>query len=259
MKLTNDIAAVVTGAASGLGFASAKALAAAGVKVALFDKNAEKGAEAAAEIGGVFVEVDILSEESVEAGFAKARAAIGQERILIACAGGGSSARTIQRNKETGELSRLPTATFEFITQLNLVATYRCLSISALGMAALDPLEDNERGAIVLTASIAAQDARIGQIAYGATKAGVNGLVLPAARDLASYGIRVNSIMPGTFSTPPMLGIRADILDALAKSIPFPKRLGNPEEFASLALEMVRNNYFNAQTVRLDGAVRFMP
>jgi NAD(P)-dependent dehydrogenase (short-subunit alcohol dehydrogenase family) len=140
-----------------------------------------------------------------------------------------------------------------------LIASYRVASLSALGMAALEPLDDGERGVVTLTASAAAQDAQVGQVAYGSGKAGVNGLVLPMARDLMDLGIRVNSIMPGIFATPPMMGIGAKVLDVLSASVPFPKRLGKPEEFASLVLELVRNSYFNAQTIRLDGGIRMPP
>lgn len=259
MKIDSTTSAVVTGGASGLGRATAEALAAAGLKVAIFDVNEELGEQVAAAIGGLFCKVDITSEESVVEGFAKARAAHGQERICVHCAMTQRKGRTISRNKETGEFVRFPTEDYAFAAQGILVASYRVASLSALGMAGLDPLEDGERGTIILTASVAAQDAQIGQVAYGSLKAGVNGLVLPMARDLMDLGIRVNSIMPGIFGTPLLGRLPEKVLDSLSASVPFPKRLGKPEEFASLAMELVRNSYFNGQCIRLDGAIRMAP
>lgn len=259
MQITKGTAAVVTGGASGLGLASAKALAGAGVRVAIFDLNAEKGEAAAREVRGLYCNVNVMNEESVAAGFEKARAEHGQERILVACAGGGSSAKIISRDKTTREIKRHPTETFERIVQLNLIGTFRTVAHSAAGMAALDPLEDGERGVITCTASVAAQDGQIGQVAYGSAKAGIVGLILPTARDLSSEGIRINCILPGIFATPPMMSVPANVLESLAASVPFPKRLGNPQEFASLVLEFVRNSYFNGQAIRLDGAIRMAP
>ena len=259
MKIDSSIAAVVTGGASGLGQATAEALAAAGAKVAIFDVNAEKGEAVAAAIGGLFCHVDITSEESVIAGFAKARAAHGQERITVHCAMTSRRGKTLAYDKEAGGLKRLSSEDYIYGVQGILVASYRIASISAEGMAALEPLEDGERGCIILTASVAAQDGQIGQVIYGSAKAGVNGLVLPMARDLSDLGIRVNSIMPGIFATPLMLGAKPQVLESLAASVPFPKRLGKPEEFGSLALELARNTYFNAQCIRLDGAIRMAP
>ena len=259
MRIDSTTAAVVTGGASGLGKASAEALAAAGAKVAVFDVNAEKGEEVARAIGGVFCNVDITSEDSVVAGFAKAREAHGQERICVHCAMTSRRGKTLAFDKQAGRLRRLSTEDYEYGVQGILVASYRIASLSAEGMAGLEPLEDGERGCITLTASVAAQDAQIGQVTYGSAKAGVNGLVLPLARDLMDLGIRVNAIMPGIFATPLMLGAKQNVLDSLAASVPFPKRLGKPEEFASLVLELVRNGYFNGQAIRLDGAIRMAP
>ncbi len=259
MQIDSSTAAVVTGGASGLGQATAEALAAAGVKVAIFDVNADKGEAVASAIGGLFCQVDITSEESVVAGFAKARAAHGQERICVHCAMTSRRGKTLAWDKEVGQLRRLSTEDYIYGVQGILVASYRIASLSAEGMAGLDPLEDGERGCITLTASVAAQDGQIGQVIYGSAKAGVNGLVLPMARDLSDVGIRVNSIMPGIFATPLMLGARPQVLESLAASVPFPKRLGKPEEFASLALELARNSYFNGQCIRLDGAIRMAP
>ncbi|MEN9717320.1 MAG: hypothetical protein RIQ99_198 [Pseudomonadota bacterium] len=259
MKFDSTTAAVVTGGASGLGKATAEALAGAGVKVAIFDVNAEQGEAVAKAIGGLFCHVDITSEESVVAGFAKARAAHGQERITVHCAMTSRRGKTLAYDKEAGKLKRLSTEDYIYGVNGILVASYRIASLSAEGMATLEPLEDGERGCITLTASVAAQDGQIGQIIYGSAKAGVNGLVLPMARDLSDVGIRVNSIMPGIFATPLMLGARPQVLESLAASVPFPKRLGKPEEFGSLALELARNSYFNGQCIRLDGAIRMAP
>ena len=260
MKIDSTTPAIVTGGASGLGRATAEALAAAGAKVAIFDVNAEAGEAVAKAIGGLFCNVDITSEESVLAGFAKARAAHGQERVLVHCAMTSRRGKTLAFDKEAGKLKRLSTEDYIYGVNGILVASYRLASIAAEGMAAAEPVnEDGERGAIILTASVAAQDGQIGQVIYGSAKAGVNGLVLPLARDLMDLGIRVNSIMPGIFATPLMLGAKQNVLDSLSASVPFPKRLGKPEEFASLALELARNTYFNGQCLRLDGAIRMAP
>ncbi len=259
MLIDTSISAVVTGGASGLGKASAQALAQAGARVAVFDINEAAGEAVAKEIGGVFCKVDILSEESVIAGFERARAANGQERLTIHCAMAARRGKTLSFDKAIGGYKRTSTEDYAFGVQGILVASYRIASLSALGMSTLSPLEDGERGAITLTASVAAQDAQIGQVIYGSAKAGVNGLVLPMARDLMDIGIRVNSIMPGIFATPLMLGAAQPVLDSLAASVPFPKRLGKPEEFASLVLELARNTYFNGQCIRLDGGIRMAP
>jgi NAD(P)-dependent dehydrogenase (short-subunit alcohol dehydrogenase family) len=256
MKLDSTIAAVVTGAASGLGEATARALAAQGVRVALFDLNETRGEEVAAEIGGVFCRVDVTSDAAVDAGFAKARAAHGQERILVNCAGTANAIKTASRSKTTGEIKHFPLEAFNLIIQINLVGTFRCIAKSAAGMLTLDPLPGGERGAIVNTASVAAEDGQIGQAAYSASKGGVVGMTLPIARDLSGEGIRVNTILPGIFNTPLLHAAPDNVKDALAASVPCPKRLGDPAEYASLALEMCRNAYFNGEDVRLDGAIR---
>jgi len=263
MKLEKGMAAVVTGGASGLGRASAAALAEAGLKVAVFDINDEAGEEHASAIGGTFHHVDIMDEQSVEDGFAAARAANGQERVTVHCAMASKRGKTLRYDKETGGYRRLSTEDYAFGAEGILVASYRVASISALGMANAEPLnEDGERGAIVLTASVAAQDGQIGQVIYGSCKSGVNGLVLPMARDLMDIGIRVNSVMPGIFATPLMLGMKdrnPPMWEQLNASVPFPKRLGEPEEFASLILEIARNSYINGHQFRLDGAIRMPP
>jgi len=259
MQITKDTAAVVTGGASGLGQATARALAKAGAKVAIFDINEDAGEATAKEIGGIFCNVNIMDEASCIAGFEKARAAHGQERITVHCAMASKGGKTLSWDKENARYKRLSTEDYEFGARGVLVASYRIASLSALGMSTLPELEDGERGCITLTASVAAQDGQIGQVVYGSCKAGVNGLVLPMARDLMDIGIRVNSIMPGIFATPLMLRAPDKVLNSLAASVPFPKRLGKPEEYASLAMELVRNSYFNAQTLRLDGGIRMAP
>ncbi|MBY8822383.1 SDR family NAD(P)-dependent oxidoreductase [Sphingomonas colocasiae] len=260
MIIENGIAAVVTGGASGLGAATARALAAKGAKVAIFDLNAEKGEAIAAEIGGVFCAVDVSSEESVDAGFAKARAAHGQERILVNCAGIGNGIKTASRSKEDGSIKHFPLDAFERVIQINLLGTFRCIAKSAAGMMTLEPIDEfGERGAIVNTASVAAQDGQIGQAAYSASKAGVLGMTLPIARDLMGEGIRVNTILPGIFETPLLASLPDNVQQSLAASVPFPKRLGRPPEYAQLALTMIECGYFNGEYVRLDGAIRMAP
>ena len=259
MKIDSTIAAVVTGGASGLGRATAEALAAQGVKVAIFDINEELGQQVAQSIGGIFGRVDITDEQSVVDGYAAARATHGQERVGVHCAMTSRRGKTLAFDKTSGGFRRTSTEDYAYGVNGILVASYRIASIAAEGMATLDPLEDGERGLIVLTASVAAQDAQIGQVIYGSAKAGVNGLVLPMARDLMDLGIRVNSIMPGVFETPLVAGMNQQVKDSLSASVPFPKRLGKAEEFGSLVLEFVRNTYFNGQAVRLDGAIRMAP
>ncbi|MEM7329817.1 MAG: SDR family oxidoreductase [Pseudomonadota bacterium] len=259
MQLSQHTPVIVTGGASGLGRATAEGFAAAGAPVAIFDINEEAGQEVASAIGGSFHKVNILDEDSVVAGFAAARAAQGQERICVHCAMASTRGKTLAYDKQAGGYKKLDTDTYAQGVAGVLVASFRVASHAALGMSALDPMEDGERGCITMTASVAAQDAQIGQVVYGSAKAGVNGLVLPMARDLMNVGIRVNSIMPGIFATPLMLGAPQPVLDSLAASVPFPKRLGKPEEFASLAMELARNGYFNGQCLRLDGAIRMAP
>ena len=258
MRIDLSLAAVVTGGASGLGLATVKALRAAGAAVAIFDLNPQTGARAAEETGAVFCQCDVLSDESVEQAFLAARAAQGQERVLVCCAGGGNAISTVRRDKATGVITFFPTDKFEWVLRLNTVGTFRCLTRAAAGMMTLEPV-DGERGVIVNTASAAATDGQMGQAAYSAAKAGIVGMTLPIARDLAREAIRINTIQPGIFATPAMMGAPQSMLDALGATVPFPKRLGTPEEYASLALEMVRNGYFNGETVRLDGAIRMQP
>ena len=259
MKLDNTVAAVVTGGASGLGAATARALAAKGVKVAIFDLQEEKGKAVAAEIGGVFCEVNVTDDASVDAGFAQARAAHGQERILVNCAGTGNAIKTASRSKTDGSIKHFPMDAFNWIIQINLVGTFRCIAKSAAGMLTLEPMADGERGAIVNTASVAAEDGQMGQAAYSASKGGVVGMTLPVARDLASENIRCNTILPGIFDTPLLAGAPQNVRDALGATVLNPKRLGQPEEYANLAMCMIENGYFNGEDVRLDGGIRMAP
>ena len=259
MKLDSTVSAVVTGGSSGLGEATARALAAKGVKVAIFDMQAAKGEAVAADIGGIFCEVNVTSEESVDAGFAKARAAHGQERVLVCCAGTGNAMKTASRSKEDGSIKHFSLEAFNWLIQINLVGTFRCVAKSAAGMLTLEPGEDGERGAMVMTASVAAEDGQIGQAAYSASKGGVVGMTMPIARDLMGEGIRINTILPGIFNTPLMNAAPPQVKEALAASVPFPKRLGLAPEYAHLAMTMIENGYFNGEDVRLDGAIRMAP
>jgi NAD(P)-dependent dehydrogenase (short-subunit alcohol dehydrogenase family) len=247
MKLDSSISAIVTGGASGLGEATVRKLAEHGVKIAIFDleRQKEKAETLLEEIGGGV--------------FAQARAANGQERILVNCAGTGNAARTASRDRNTGEIKSFSTESFNLIIQINLVGTFRCIAKSAAGMMSLPVLEDGDRGAIVNTASVAAEDGQIGQAAYTASKAGVVGLTLVVARDLSQENIRCNTILPGIFDTPLLAGAPQQVRDALGAQVPHPKRLGVPQEYASLALEMIKNGYFNGEDVRLDGAIRIAP
>lgn len=259
MKLDKSISAVITGGASGLGAATARLLASHGVKVALFDLNEEQGEAVAKEIGGIFCKVNVTSTPEVDAGFAKARAAIGQERILVNCAGVGGSHKTVARDKQTGEIKEYPLDNFERIININLIGTFRCITKSAAGMVKLPVMADGDRGVIINTASVAAEDGQIGQVAYTASKAGVVGMTLTIARDLSSEAIRVNTILPGIFDTPLLARAPENVKQSLAASVPFPKRLGRPEEYAQVAHTMITCGYFNGEDVRLDGAIRMAP
>jgi NAD(P)-dependent dehydrogenase (short-subunit alcohol dehydrogenase family) len=259
MDLNSDIAAIVTGGASGLGEATARRLAAEGVKVAIFDMNLDRAQAVAAEIGGVACRVDVTSDAEVAAGLAVARGVHGQERILVNCAGIVIGAKTVSRRKADGALVPASTEDFERVLRVNLGGTFRCITLSTVGMAALDRLPTGERGVVISTASIAAQEGQIGQAAYAASKAGVLGLALPVARDLAGEGVRVNTILPGLFETPMMASLPDAVQQSLAASVPFPARLGAGAEYASLVVEICRNAYLNAAAIRLDGAIRLAP
>ena len=255
----DGVTAVVTGAASGLGEATARELARRGAKVAIFDRDAERGEQVAAEIGGIFCAVDVTSDEKVVAAFARARDAHGQERVLVNCAGVANAAKTVGRDKETKAAKAYPMQQFELAIQINLIGSFRCIANSAFGMVDLEPLGDGERGVIINTASVAAEDGQIGQAAYSASKGGVLAMALPIARDLMNDGVRVNTILPGVFKTPMVAMMPPNVQDALGAQVPFPKRLGQAEEYARLACFMVENPYLNAAAVRLDGGIRMAP
>ncbi len=259
MDMKKGYAAVVTGAASGLGEATARRLAAEGAKVAIFDMNTDRGEAVTKDIGGIFCKVDVTSDASVAEGFAKARAAHGQERVLVNCAGIATGAKTVSRPKDGGAPKPHAMELFEKAIQINLIGTFRCITLAAAGMMTLDAIDDGERGLIVCTASVAAVDGQIGQAAYSASKAGVAGMTLPIARDLSTEGIRVVSILPGTFETPMMAAMSDAVRAGLAAGVPFPKRMGKPVEYASLVAEICRNVYLNGECIRLDGAIRMAP
>jgi NAD(P)-dependent dehydrogenase (short-subunit alcohol dehydrogenase family) len=255
----NGVAAVVTGGASGLGEATAREIARRGGKVAIFDRDVQRGESVASEIGGVFCEVDVTSDEKVAEAFAKAREAHGQERILINCAGVANAAKTVSRDKETKAAKLYPIKQFELAIQINLIGTFRCIAHSAYGMVDAEPLADGEKGVIIDTASVAAEDGQIGQAAYSASKGGILAMALPIARDLMNEGVRVNTILPGVFKTPMVAMMPPNVQEALGAQVPFPKRLGQPEEYAQLACFLIENPYMNAAAVRLDGGIRMAP
>jgi NAD(P)-dependent dehydrogenase (short-subunit alcohol dehydrogenase family) len=253
---TFDVAALVTGGASGLGEATTRALAARGAAVTILDLQADRGVGLAAELGGhtTFVRTDVTDEASVQAAVADA---IGKDRplrIAVNCAGIGWAQRTVGRNGEPHDL-----AAFTRTVMVNLVGTFNVLRLAAAAIATTDPGEDGERGVIVNTASIAAYDGQIGQIAYAASKGGIVGMTLPAARDLASVGVRVCTIAPGLVDTPLLAGLPEEARTALAAGIPFPKRLGAPADFAQLALSVIEHGYLNGEVIRMDGALRMAP
>ncbi len=254
MELAGNVA-LVTGAASGLGEATARRLHAQGAEVVLADVAEERGRAVAADLGGAdhFVRCDVTSEAEVTAAVDAARAR-GRFAILVHCGGGGIAARTLGRDGTPHDLDA-----FRRVVELNLVGSFNMLRLAAAGMATNEPDLDGERGACVLTASIAGYEGQIGQIAYGSAKAGVIGMTIIAARDLSSVGVRVCTIAPGTIATPPMLMVPEPMRDAFAANVPFPKRLGRPEEYAALAQHIVENGYLNGEVIRLDGAVRFQP
>ena len=246
-------AAIVTGGGSGLGRATVEALAAKGAKVAVFDLNAAAAEEVAKAIGGLAVVCDVGDGPSAEAAIAKAEAAHGTARILVNCAGIGVSKRVAGRDGPH------PLGDFERTIKVNLVGTFNMIRLVAGALSKAEPGEDGERGAIVSTASVAAFDGQIGQAAYSASKGGVVGMTLPIARELAQFGIRVNTIAPGIFLTPMMLGLPPAAQESLGRSVPFPARLGQPSEYAALAVHMIENGYLNGETIRLDGSLRMAP
>ena len=249
----NGIAAIVTGGASGLGGATARALAAGGAKVAIIDVNRDAAAAAAREIGGLALVCDVADAEGAERAFAVARAAHGPVRVLVNCAGIGTAGRIVGRD------GPLALGAYERVIRVNLIGTFNMLRLAAAEMSAADPFEDDERGVIINTASIAAYEGQVGQAAYASSKAGVVGLTLPAARELARFGVRVMTIAPGLFMTPMLASLPPEIQQSLGDSVPYPQRLGMAEEYAALALHIVANRMLNGETIRLDGALRMAP
>ena len=246
-------AAIVTGGASGLGAATARMLAEAGAKVAIFDVNAKAAAEVAIDINGIAIGCDVADSASAEAAVSKAAADHGRARILINCAGVGPAKRIVGRD------GPMPLADFERVIRINLIGSFNTLRLAATAMQNLEPLADGERGVIISTASVAAYEGQIGQAAYAASKGGVVALVLPAARELAQFGIRVNAIAPGIFLTPMLQALPQQAQDGLAASLPFPKKLGDPTQFAALARHIVENRYLNGEVIRIDAALRMAP
>ncbi len=254
--MTLDIrghSAIVTGGASGLGAATARMLAEAGAKVAIVNVNGKAAAEVAIDINGIALECDVTDSAATEKALAKASADHGIARILINCAGVGPARRIVGRD------GPMPLADFARVVEINLIGTFNAMRLAAAAMATLEPLADGERGIIVCTASVAAYEGQIGQAAYAASKGGVVGLVLPAAREFAQFGIRVNAIAPGIFSTPMLHALPEAAQQSLAAAVPFPKLLGTPPQYASLVRHMVENRYLNGEVVRLDGALRMAP
>jgi len=251
MKIGADTPALVTGGASGLGEATARMLAGLGAKVAILDRDAQRGAAVAAEIGGLFAETDVTRDASVSSALAAARAAHGAARIVVNCAGVAPAAKVVGRD------GAHDMALFEKVIQINLIGTMRVMALAAAEMAALDPLtSDGQRGVVINTASVAAFEGQMGQAAYASSKGGVAALTLPAARDLARLGVRVLAIAPGLFATPMLRGLPQEVQDSLAAQVPFPVRLGDPAEYAALARFMIETGYMNGEVVRLDGAIR---
>ncbi|MEL7216552.1 MAG: SDR family NAD(P)-dependent oxidoreductase [Pseudomonadota bacterium] len=251
----NRVSALVTGGASGLGEATARELAAAGATVAIFDRNAERSEAVAREIGGVFASVDVADASSVAAGLAQVAERIGAPRVVVNCAGVAWAAKTVDRDGNPHDA-----ATFATTIGINLIGSFNVASQTAAMMTALDPVtEDGERGLIVNTASVAAFDGQIGQIAYAASKGGVAGMTLPMARDLARSGIRVMAIAPGLFLTPMLQGLPQEAQDSLGMQVPFPSRLGDPSEYAALVRHIAENPMLNGEVIRLDGAIRMAP
>jgi NAD(P)-dependent dehydrogenase (short-subunit alcohol dehydrogenase family) len=246
--------ALVTGGASGLGEATARELARLGAKVAVLDVNTALAEKVAAEIGGVACACDITNTESASAALAKAAAAHGPARILMNIAGIGTAKRVVGKDGNAA-----PLEDFARVININLIGSYNMSRLFAAECAKLSPLEDGERGVMLFTASVAAFDGQVGQQAYSASKAGLAGMTLPMARDLAQHGIRVCTIAPGLFATPLMKQLPEPVQASLAASIPFPPRLGKPEEFAQLAAHIVTNTHLNGEVIRLDGALRMAP
>jgi NAD(P)-dependent dehydrogenase (short-subunit alcohol dehydrogenase family) len=254
MEINNQKAAIISGGGSGLGAATARALAARGVKVALLDINPDAAKVVAAEIGGIAIRCDVTSAQSATQAVAEAASIHGPARIAVNCAGIAPPAKILGR-EGPHDLDL-----FRRVIEVNLIGSFNILRLAASGMATLEPLNaDGERGVIINTASVAAFEGQIGQAAYAASKGGVHALTLPAARELARSGIRVATIAPGIFLTPMLLGLPQDAQDSLGKQVPFPSRLGKPDEYAALALHIIENSMINGETIRLDGAIRMAP
>jgi NAD(P)-dependent dehydrogenase (short-subunit alcohol dehydrogenase family) len=248
-----DQAAIVTGGASGLGAATARKLAAQGAKVAVFDLNAKLAEEVAAEIKGTAVVCDVSDAAAAEAGIAQASKAHGPARVLVNCAGIGVAKRVIGRE------GPMALADFDRVIRINLIGSFNMLRLASTEMSKLEPQASGERGVVINTASVAAYDGQIGQAAYSASKGGIVGMTLPIAREIAQFGLRVLTIAPGLFLTPLLANLPQEAQDSLAAAIPFPRRLGHADEFASLAMHMIDNPYLNGEVVRLDGSLRIAP
>lgn len=254
MTSLSDKSAIVTGGASGLGAAVSTHLASLGAKVCLFDMNADAAVATAAKIGATWQQVDVSNAQSVAEGFEKARVVQGQESILVNCAGIGPASKTVSRGAPHDP------ALFAKVIGVNLLGSFYCASYAAAGMVAADPsAPDGERGVIINTASVAAYEGQVGQVAYAASKGGIVGMTLPMARDLADKGVRVATIAPGLFRTPLLEGLPQEVQDSLGAQVPFPSRLGDPKEFAALVAHIVENRMLNGEVIRLDGAIRMAP
>ncbi len=249
MKLSGH-GAIVTGGGSGLGAETARHLAKAGAKVCVLDLDGDKAAAVAAEIGGLGIACDVADAEAAEAAVTRAREAHGPARVLINCAGIAPAKRIVGRD------GPMPLADFEQVIRVNLIGSFNLLRLAAADMAAAEPLDDGERGVIISTSSIAAGEGQLGQAAYAASKAGIVGMMLPAAREFAKIGIRVLTIAPGLIGTPLLLDMPREVQDKLAAQVPFPHRFGKPEEYAALVMHMIGNVMLNAEVIRLDGAMR---
>lgn len=248
-----DISAIVTGGASGLGAATAKVLAAAGAKVAVLDLNFSLASKVADEINGIAIECNVADESSAINAIAIAKEKYEVARILINCAGIGSSSRIVSKQ------GPMPLSDFEKVIKVNLIGSFNMMRLCAAEMIGSASLEDGERGVIISTASVAAYEGQIGQAAYSASKGGIVSLTLPAAREFGQFGIRVNAIAPGLFSTPLLEGLSEEAKQSLSVAIPYPKRLGHANEFAKLVLNIIENNYINGEVIRIDGALRMQP
>lgn len=252
MDINNKVA-IITGGASGLGAETAKHLASQGASVAILDLNLEAAQTLAAELGGLAVQTDVTDEQSVSQALQQITEQLGAPRILVNCAGIGTAGRVVGRE------GPLPLENFSKVIQINLIGTFNMIRLTAAIMSELEPLEDNERGVIVSTASVAAYDGQIGQAAYSASKGGIVAMTLPIARELSRFGIRINTLAPGIFHTPLLDTLPPEAQQSLAAGIPFPSRLGKPSEFASLVETCITNTYINAETIRIDGGVRLTP